>query len=449
MRRLLLYFLVLACFSIAHSQSIAVRDWLDYRGVWEGHSHFENRLFLSVDWSNFTTGLQYLAQQPSKLFRETGTDTIKSAIESYWFSLYLKNLEFTAGSFTTILGQGLILNLVRQYNIDIDHHIDGAYLKLKLPSADVVGFSGLARWDDNALVRGGQAVFKPWKLQLGQEYAKIKPKDGKDVELYGTMVACDFDFLSLWAEAGTKKPLWEESPTGYAYYLSTILYISNFTFIGEYKNYKNFVIREKQYNNPPTLIHYSPYTLPSRHVKKVNLNDEVGFAFSASGNKFGMSGEVFFASAARHDGTDKYSQLWLELSKEKKFVDITVAGEYVADKDTTYLTGITDLTLRPEPSPFALTITAEGQQWSYQDAYHRNLYFKFNINYAGFGSIGIEGGVVDEESYIRAVSSIKLIENADMRISLGSRPGGFFCSGGICRYEDRFEGVEVRVILTY
>ncbi|HHH80431.1 MAG TPA: hypothetical protein ENL24_00315 [candidate division Zixibacteria bacterium] len=121
----------------------------------------------------------------------------------------------------------------------------------------------------------------------------------------------------------------------------------------------------------------------------------------------------------------------------------------MADKDTTYLTGITDLTLRPEPSPFALTITAEGQQWSYQDAYHRNIYFTVNINYAGFGSIGLEGGVVDEESYIRAVSSLKLIENADMRISLGSRPGGFFCSGGICRYEDRFEGVEVRVILTY
>ena len=63
--------------------------------------------------------------------------------------------------------------------------------------------------------------------------------------------------------------------------------------------------------------------------------------------------------------------------------------------------------------------------------------------------MGIEGGIINEESMIRAFTDLDFFESVRLRIGLGKRPNGFSCSGGICRNEESFEGVEVEVVVTY
>ena len=41
---------------------------------------------------------------------------------------------------------------------------------------------------------------------------------------------------------------------------------------------------------------------------------------------------------------------------------------------------------------------------------------------------------------------VQLTENHDATLFLGSRQGGFICTGGRCRWEPEFEGVELKLM---
>ena len=62
--------------------------------------------------------------------------------------------------------------------------------------------------------------------------------------------------------------------------------------------------------------------------------------------------------------------------------------------------------------------------------------------------LGIELWNIQENDSVRKLypfvfASYDIAENASVRLGYGKRSGGFTCSGGICRYEPAFEGMEM------
>ena len=444
------------------AQSISARNWLDYRGATEGHSHFEDRAWLSANWGDFSGGLLFWAKQPSRITPD-GTDTTSIELAQYWMNYYSPNIELTAGSFTRALGQGLILDLYERPDIQIDHHCDGASFNIHLSQSDFVsgrdgflkprldmgGFNGIAHWDNEAIVRGGEIATSLWKFRLGGEYAKILPVISAHQELWGAFGGLSLDFLSLYAEYGHKKPLGGLAEEGEAKYASCAAMIDKFSLTLEYKDYKEFATRTPTilYNNPPKLIREPYYTLPSLHLRELNADNEKGYMSVFRGTIWRISPEISYSHAEQHDGKNKFDQIWAEIeySNEDETFIAKMAADYERGEDDTLATPILDITWEPEWTLFAFNIIGEFQP---ADSLN-NIFGSLSISYSPYMTLGAEGGTIENESFVRGFADIDIIERTKIRLGYGKRPGGFTCSGGVCRYESAFEGVEFQMILTY
>ena len=437
--------------SLLFGQSLTARDWLDYRGASQGESHFENRTWMSLDFGDFSAGILFWAQEPPRYSEISSSDSSRAYISQYWFSFYSEMLELTAGSFTQTLGQGVILDLFEREDIQIDHHCDGANFLLRLPYIEITGFNGIAGWDENAIVRGGEITLSPWKISSGIEYAKVIPNEPNyPQEVFGAFGGIDFDFLSFYGEYGYKKPLGGLEKEGKALYLSGALMFGLFSLMGEYKDYDEFAVRNTQarYNNPPTLIKEPYYTLPGRHYHELNPKDETGYAFTFNGQfSSNLSSEFFYGYANNHDGTNAFNQFWGELEFLNDDETFTAKGalEYKIDGDETYITPIADIMWEPDWTLLAFNLIAEFQN----EEDFKNIAGTFSISYSPYMTLGVEGGKIEDENFARGFADVDVIKKTKIRLGYGKRPGGFTCSGGVCRYEEAFKGVEAQIIITF
>jgi len=435
---------------IGFAQSLTARDWLDYRGAEMGHSYFENRATANLMWDNFSAGVVYWAREPSRYNYATASDTTFSAIVQYWANFYTKNLELTAGSFTYAMGKGLLVDLYEREDIQIDHHCDGALFKFHRGHLRISGFNALAQWDNNSIVRGIAPEISVWKVKIGGEYARIIPQLSASQELTGGYLSLETDLLSIYGEYGRKKPLGGLEKEGRGIYTSLEIYTDIIQLSLEYRDYKDFAIRNtySQYNNPPTLIPEPSYTLPSRHLRQVNLTDERGWMADLMGEIEPFGGEIVYAHAENHDGEDTFDQIISEIEYQK-YAETDILAKFVLDfqreNDENNIVPIVDITYEPSWTQFGFNFIAEFQK---TDDYS-NIYSTLAASYPQYGTIGVEGGSIEDETFARAFADIDYFERVKIRLGYGKRPGGFTCSGGVCRYEPAFKGAELQIIITY
>jgi len=434
---------------LSSAQSLTARNWLDYRGAKSGHSHFEDRAMLNINWGDFSTGLVYWARQPSRFDYAANSDTTFSEISQYWFSFYSEHVQLTAGSFTHTMGQGLLIDLYERIDLQIDHHCDGAIFAIDYKGFELSGFNAIAGWDNNSIVRGVSPAISIWNFKFGGEYAMILPELSAEQELWGAFASFDNDFLSLYGEYGEKNPLWGLEDEGSAIYASASFISEIVSITGEFKDYEEFAIRNTyaQYNNPPTLIMEPSYTLPGRHLRALDATDEVGFSADALGAIGPIGYEIFYAHAEMEDGNKPFDQIWSEIeyhNDDETFIG-KCALDFQNDNDKNYITPIVDITYEPDLSLFAFGIIGEFQNTEE----FSNVYGSFSVTYPSFATVGIEGGRIEDENTVWGFADLDIIERVKVRLGGGKRPGGFTCSGGVCRYEEAFEGIEAQLILTY
>ncbi|RKZ30590.1 hypothetical protein DRQ33_07745 [bacterium] len=350
------------------------------------------------------------------------------------------------------MGNGLLIDLYERQDIQIDHHCDGALFKFHTGPLALSGFNAIARWDDNSIVRGISPQISIWNFRVGGEYAKIIPRLSPAQELVGGFFAFDMDFLSLYYEIGSKHPLAGLQKDGQGMYGSASIFTDWVSIMIEYKDYDQFAIRNTymQYNNPPTLIMEPLYTLPSRHLRELNLADEIGYSTNVM-SYFGPIGiEILYSYAQEHQGENKFSQIWSEMEYHNNDETLVakLALDIQFDKQEKYYTPIVDITYEPDWTNFAFNIIGEYQRA--ED--YNNAFGSIAVSHPKIATFGLEGGIISSEEdkhYIRAYSDMDISSRAKVRLGIGKRPGGFTCSGGVCRYEEKFEGVEAGIILTY
>ena len=444
------FIVLLGFWSPVISQSVTARDWLDYRGAKSGHSHFENRATVNLAWGDFSAGVIYWAREPSRYNYTTASDTTFSSIVQYWVNFYTKNIELTAGSFTYAMGRGLLIDLYEREDIQIDHHCDGAVFNFHTRYIRISGFNAIAKWDDNSIVRGFSPELTIWKVKFGGEYAKILPKLSAEQELTGGYFSFDTDWLSLYGEFGRKNPIGGLQKSGQGFYGTVGLYTDLLQLTGEYKDYKDFAIRNtfSQYNNPPRVLPEPSYTLPSRHLKQVDLNDERGWQIDMMSTFGPFGAEILYAHAENHDSQNKFDQIIGEIEYENYSNSDILAKfllDYQKEQEQTRLCPILDITYEPSWTDLGFNFIAEFQK---AEEYN-NVYSTVSVSYPRYGTAGIEGGNIENEGFVRVFGDIDYFDRAKIRLGYGKRPGGFTCSGGVCRYEEAFEGAELQIILTY
>ena len=293
-------------------------------------------------------------------------------------------------------------------------------------------------------------TFSPWKTQIGAEYAKIIPQEPNyPQELFGFYGGLNLDYLSLWGEYGHKMPIGGLEKEGEATYLSATTMFSTFSLLLEYKDYDEFAVRttQVQYNNPPTLVKEPYYTLPSRHYHELNPRDEIGYAATFDGEISPISCEIFYGYANNHNSTSKFEQIWgeLEYLNDDETFTAKEAFEYKIDGNDEYITPIVDVMWEPDWTLFAFNIIGEFQP---EDSIN-NFAGTFSLSYSPYATLGFEGGTIDGESFARGFTDIDVVDKTKIRLGYGKRPGGFTCSGGVCRYEEAFQGAEAQIIITY
>ncbi|MCD6595984.1 hypothetical protein J7L68_09985 [bacterium] len=443
-------FIVIVIFSgLVFGQSVNARNYLDYRGAKSGHSYFEDRANINLGWNDFSAGLVYWARQPSRFNYTTNSDTTFSDITQYWFNFYSKNLQLTAGSFTYTMGMGLLIDLYEKQDIQIDHHCDGAMFDFELGPLELSGFNAIAKWDDNSIVRGISPSLKIWKLKLGGEYAKIIPTLLPSQELSGGFLSFDWNFLSLYGEYGKKHPLAGLEKDGDGVFASASILTDIITLTAEYKDYNEFAIRNTfvQYNNPPTLVMDPLYTLPSRHIHHVDFNNEMGYSADLLGDFGSFGAEIMFSHSENHDGDLKFDKIWSELEYRNDALTFLAKGafDFQNNNGENAYTPIVDITYEPDWTKFGFNIIGEFQHTDDFD----NVYSSISASYPKYATFGLESGIIEDENFVRVYTDIDIINRTKIRFGYGKRPGGFTCSGGVCRYEEAFEGIEAQIIITY
>ncbi len=448
MRRFFAAIMTIVAATTLFAQSINARNALEFRGAKEGHSHFENRTTMEFSWDNFAVGGLYWAREPSRFDFATSSDTTFADMFQYYFDFYTNSVQMRAGSFTHTQGQGLVLDLYERQDLQIDHHVDGAKFALSSDYLELTGFNGIARWDDNSIVRGFSPTFKYEWLRLGGNYMLVDPQISLSQEAWSASAATDFEHFSAYGEYA-KKSVITAGDEGTGIFASASVLLDFISLTGEYKYYDNFIIRtsNRQYNNPPSLIMEPTYTLPGLHIRQLDASDETGFSINALSNPGQFKFEAFYCHAQTNDDTRKFDQFWLssEYHNEDETFVLKLAGDYQKNVEDNTITPIVDITWSPDWSLYNYNLSVEYQKT--ED--FTNIFSVATVSYGGAAAIGLEAGRIEDDDFLRGFADIDVIDHAKIRLGYGKKPGGFICSGGVCRFEQPFEGFEGQLILTF
>jgi hypothetical protein len=468
---------------------VSAKDQFEYSFSSETQREiFENWLDVSYYFDSFRTGLMVNAQQPS----EEGHRTI--GVRHRFFEYPSGKFQLRVGHFYGLFGRGLIFSAYEDRFIRVDTVLDGIIGSTSLGRFNGTVFSGtpLARDLD---IRGadlGYDIGRGWLVAgTGLTYQAPGPvQPGGKVNrewVAGGRVEKFFSFGDLYGEYGWKKGYDaeltpdNEFQNGRALYGACNLYVGPVSLALEGKDYERFVVVPRAdgrvaLNNPPSLTREHLYTLPRRKTPMLDPDDEVGF--QAELNLAAPGGWSILANAnhsEKHDGTLLYEEAYAHLEHDSLGpVYLRLAGSY---QDATHeqlglnQTGIADLTVF-FASVYSLNLQVEHQHVRLQSQelptsiLHRGAFDiqLFTLEFAvapawTFAAVlernnkqlpeqAIADG--EKEGPFPAVTvSYATPGGGTFTVWGGKRQAGQVCTGGVCKFEPAFEGLEIFGIFRY
>ena len=446
---------------------------LEYRGAraGEGDEFFENRLDLRLSVSNISVGARFEAMQPSRSSAITRPDSSYTAITQRWAQLESDVVEITAGTYTATMGGGLLLDARERREIQEDHHLDGVRANVRTPLADISVLSGVADWNtiDDFTIRGGEIQTKIPYIPVGAGY--IHYSDEAEAPL-ADMIGETWEVRAMpsWREFAAEvhyAETWRgENPGGYqldgsALYITASAAAGPVTLFGQYLQADSFLVNGYGSGSAlvtlPLVVRQPSYTLMSRHLEELSpvevtaVSEEV-FVFLNSGWEL----EGSFALVAKPDD-ENYYEIYGSLQND--WGDLHLKGLYELQQfpgdDILHNVVIEPLYyLSDRASLLADFELQTGTEYG-QDVTH--FYGLTEFALSPYGAVGIEGGALEEYSggeletqyFARLYIDGRIAENHRLTLAVGRRPGGFTCSGGSCRYEPEFEGVELKLTSSF
>jgi hypothetical protein len=445
----------------------------EYSQNTEDHEEtLENWLDITYRLDLLTTGLRFEAFQPSKSGQR------KEEISFIYFAVEKDGIMLRGGDYYAIFGRGMTLRSYEDRDLRVDNKLTGINLhgRYKGFEATLLGGRPPRKDRDNAdELRGLDLSLQPaGGLIFGGSYVTLEGPGvvGRGTEITSIRAETYRGPLSFYGELARRS-----RGRGYGLYLSSSLAVSGFAVTTEFKDYDRISMRTSdglEYNTPPALTREHLYSLFRRHPHTLDSNDETGLQIEANLSPLEQTSVLInYSYTASHQngsiGTDEpellggwerplFREAYLEISQEigERASLIAAAGKTVAP-EVIGQTGAVDLTLYLDPVN-TLRIELQGQHTEEHGEYDDHM-LTLEFTHAPRIVLSLVGERTNKSdlqklpgeasNWLFAQLDYQLTENHDATLFIGSRQGGFICTGGRCRWEPEFEGVELKLLSNF
>lgn len=445
-------------------------------------SQIINQLDLSFTRGDYLLGMRFDSNLDFSPLKE------QFNLAKRFFELNKKHISLRIGDFYYSMGRGLLLSLLKTFEKEgleyiIDTTIDGGKLSLS-PGQFVAEFAG--GWIDREESNLKDKIFAGtlgWRvknfvnLQVHYLYSRLEKGStfgNKNVSMESVSLDIPniLDKAKIYGEFSLiQKDTYhsDERISGHGLYLESGLYLGNFTFLLEFKDYKHLNF---EYNRPPLLE-----------------NEQLDIL----ANQFDVDATSIFAASCRIDYfSPKISTLFYGktsyfkdnpenhpfFSKYKREIAHFLAGVERKFKDTGYVHFLAGY--RMETNSSLVFLSTHGNAFHYQfnisypltprisveadwkskdfrgkylDYFERRSFFSFHYSPRLILTVFFEQTNDPEILFIKNKKNwwagqieVKISPSNSIRIFFGSTKGGVKCSGGTCRLFPPFEGLRIEAI---
>lgn len=371
----------------------------------------------------------------------------------------------TLGSFGTVFGRGLGLNLFEERFLDFDNELEGVLLEQKLgdteiqalygtrkeiiePAASKVsGFKVNSPIGDHVDVEAylvdvrfptaGHTVAEPQMFNYKISGADAQIKFGQ-FKVYGETVRLKRDMIDF-----APSNVYDTSgQDGHGTYLTASFSTKGLAITGEYKEYRGLT---QPFSVLPPIRRW-------QEKSSADPNDDFGYGFSVNWNPFGDGS--FFNFGATHDNSVErgrpYSEFFATYNSPGRS-DFSWIAEYwqVLDFDQHHEVVRTTLNqILSEDWTGTLFLENERLDNNYSVGY-TDYIVEPELAYQSIANLIYRwektgtGGPDQKGTWKLWELKLHPDELTEIDITTGSRREGFVCSGGVCRQEPEFEGFRV------
>lgn len=458
---------------------VAVTNELEYSyGTATRREIVEDWLDLSWSQGDLRAGLLFDHQAPGE---EGGR---ASEVRHRFVEFTTHGVDLRAGHFYGLFGRGLLFAAREDRRIRIDTALDGLVASSRRGPVRGTVFSGTPR----ALavdVRGADA-----EARLGAGWAAgasgLTWRADPGVRTDGSVrrewavaprITATLPFGGLYAELGWKRG-WDYEPVaddvaqpGRAFYGSLQLFHGPLGLSLEAKDYDRFAVLRgadgrTPLNNPPSLTREHLYTLPNRAPHASNADDERGQQAELTWDAPGGWGTLLNASRTRkHDGTTVFEEIYTQVEHERLGAWRVRAGFGYRESEGLRQGVVGEIGWRADERR-SVALKAEHQHvrmgggTGFDLGAYDEEFVELELDVAPAWSMSAMLEVNDKFDLQRAfgeragpfpAAQIAYATTDGARIALwaGKRQAGYLCSGGVCKYEPAFQGVELTATVRY
>lgn len=460
------------------SEAVTATDRFEYSYATDTKQEIvENWLDVTYQFGGFRTGVMLNSQAPS----EEGLRT--NEIKHRFFEFNTGEISVRAGHFYGLFGRGLIFNSYEDRTIRVDTRLDGimaSYRKNRLAVSAFTGTPSLRELDirgvdaeynlvDNLHVAATGMTYRPDDF-LGDD-GSVHRENVSAVRLRETFGFGDFYLERGWKTGWDFNPLHDGTDAGTAMYANVNLYHGPFSFSWEISDYDKFEVVSRAdgitaLNRPPALAREFTWTLLNRAPHTLNANDEKGnnldLMYTSEG---GLTLLASGADIVRQDNAQVYQLGYLSAELERigdfrlqsafGYQDSdglrqTVAGEitWFADEHHSWSLQAEQQHVRLGGEP-GIDRGAYDQQWF-------RLEYETAPTWAFSGVIELNNKFDEQRApnekagpFPSGQITYTIAHGGNLNLWFGKRQAGFLCSGGVCKFEPAFEGVELFGVFRY
>jgi len=467
----------------AWSEAVTATDRFEYS--YEKYTRkeiFENWLDVSYQFGGFRTGVTLNSQAPS----EEGDRS--NEISQRFFEFSSGDFNIRAGHFYGIFGRGLIFNAYEDRTVRVNTSLDGLTASVNKGRIKGTIFSGTPSFRELDIRATDWEVDAGMGLQVGITGLTYQSDDFVNDEgqvkrdwAVATRVRQNFGFGDYYFEYGGTQEKYDPSRDnppfsdgwehGSALYGNLNLYHGPFSVSWETSDYDKYEIVPRAdgniaLNRPPALAREFTWTLLNRAPHTLNANDERGHNLDLLVS--GVSGWTILASGANlenHEGKTVYQLAFGSVEKER-LGDFRLKGGFgyqdseglrqtVVGELTWFATSTRSLSLQAEHQHVRLgggpgfDLGAYDEQW-FKLEYEMAPLWAFAAILETNNKFEEQRHPGEEEGPFPAGQiSYTLTRGGNLNLWAGKRQAGFLCSGGVCKFEPAFEGVEFFGVFRY
>ncbi len=445
----------------------------------------ENWLDVAYQFGDFRTGVMLNHQGPSE--EGNRRNEIMHRYVEYRSGLF----DLRVGQFYGMFGRGLVWNSYEDRFIRVDTSLDGIYGRGALGPVAVAMFSGTTGTTpsfndpDGAIVasvdvRGADVEIKPLPgLVVGGSGLTYVPlllpvSDEIEREFVGTgRLGYNNDYTALYLEYGRKTgyeydPSTLDKDPGLGFYGNLGLYAGRFSLSLERSDYDKFRVIERSdgkqpLNRPPALVREHIYTLLGRKPHNLNQNDEKGWQLEVNADLGqGWLALLNGSQIEDHNREMLYEEAYGHLEQEH-LGDFRFRGGfgYQDSEGAIRQTFVSDATWHAsetmawtaqfEHQHVRLGVLGEYDQewmklelelpprWTFDAILETNNKYEPQF----------DAGEIVGDAFPSGQVTYSLTGGGYLSLWAGKRQAGQVCSGGVCKFEPAFEGVELSGVFRY